>query len=197
MFSTRYGFKLIIAATAAAAVAASVGVVGAQVASNSPRERFTAFAVNMTNVGRGGATPVDLVIERWTTDTERDKLMAIFKEKGPEKLLDALRDMPRVGTISTPGNLSYDLHYARQMPGDEGGRRIILATDRPIGFWEAANRPRTLDYPFMLIEMHVDKDGHGEGKLSVATKLTLNDNVLIIEDYADRPVMLNDVRKTQ
>jgi hypothetical protein len=194
MFSTRFGLKL---ATAAAAVAVSAGILDAQVASNTPRERFTAFAVNMSNVGRGGATPVDLVIERWTTDAERDNLMTVFKEKGPEKLLSVLRDMPRVGTISTPGSLSYDLHYARQLPGDEGGRRIILATDRPIGFWEAADRPRSIEYPFMLIELHVDKDGRGEGKLSVATKLTLNDNVLIIEDYADRPVMLNEVRKTQ
>jgi hypothetical protein len=177
------------------ALAASGGVAAAQVASNSPREKFTAVAVNVSNVGRSGATPVDITINRWTTDEERDKLMSIFKEKGPDALLDALRDMRPVGTIATPGRLAYDLRYARELPSAEGGRRIVLATDRPISFWEAANRPRSSDYPFLLIEMRLDNRGQGEGKLSLAAKLTLNDNVLVIENYANQPVMLNEIKQ--
>jgi hypothetical protein len=169
----------------------------AQVASNSQKERFTALAVNMSNVGRTGANQIDIVVERWTTDEERDRLMAIFKEKGSDALLEALRKTRRVGSISRPGSLSYDLHYARELPQPEGGRRIVLATDRPVGFWEATSGARTLDYPFTLIELRVNKEGRGEGKLSIATKLTLNDNVLVIEDYANQPVMLNDVRKAK
>ena len=65
----------------------------------------------------------------------------------------------------------------------------------PIGFGEASSGSRTLDYPFTLLEIHLDKGGHGTGKLSIATKLTLQDNVLTIEDYANQPVMLTDVRK--
>ena len=167
----------------------------AQVASNSDPERFTANAVNISNVGRTGATPLDLVIERWSTDSERDRLMEIFKSKGPDGLLDALRDLPRVGYLRTPDSLGYDLRYARQMPGEDGGRRIVLITDRPIGFWEARNRPRTIDYPFTLIEMRLDGDGRGEGKLSIATKITLNGDVLVLENYANQPVMLNDLRR--
>ena len=169
--------------------------VAAQVASNSDPERFTANAVNISNVGRTGATPLDLVIERWSTDGERDRLMDVFKSKGPDGLLDALRDLPRVGYLRTPESLGYDLHYARQMPGEDGGRRIVLITDRPIGFWEARNRPRTIEYPFTLIEMRLDGDGRGEGKLSIATKITLNGDVLVLEDYANQPVMLNDIRR--
>ena len=169
--------------------------VAGQVASNSATERFTANAVNISNVGRTGATPLDVVIERWSTDSERDRLMEIFKSKGPDALLEALRDLPRVGYLRTPDSLAYDLHYALELPGEEGGRRIVLATDRPIGFWEAANRPRTIDYPFTLIELRLGKNGEGEGKLSIATKLTLNGNVLVLENYANQPVMLNSVRK--
>jgi hypothetical protein len=167
----------------------------AQTASNSEPESFTATAVNMSNVGRSTTATVDIDIKRWTSDEERDRLMAIFSEQGPQKLLSALADTPPVGTIRTPDSLAYDLHFARNLRGEEGGRRIVIATDRPIGFWEASAGSRTLDYPFTLIEIHLDKDGHGTGKLSIATKLTLQDHVLTIEDYANQPVMLTDVRK--
>jgi hypothetical protein len=177
-------------------VALSGITAAAQVASNSPRERFTAFAVNISEVGRTGGTPMDIVIERWTTDGEAERFMTVFKEKGPEALLDVLRASRRVGYIRTPDSLAYDLHYARELPGEEGGRRIILGTDRPIGFWEAQARPRSFDYPFTVIELRLNKKGEGEGKLSIATKLTLNGDVLVLENYASQPVMLNNVRKT-
>jgi hypothetical protein len=166
-----------------------------QVASNSGPESYTAFAVNMSNIGRAATSPVDIDVKRWSSDEERDRLVSIFRDKGSDALLSALRDAPPVGTIRTPDSLAYDLHFARNLPGEDGGRRIILATDRPIGFWEAANQPRTIEYPFTIIELHLDNDGRGSGKLSIATKLTLQDNVLTLEDYANQPVMLNDVHK--
>jgi hypothetical protein len=182
---------------ALAIVAAASLPATAQVASNTEREAFTAFAVNISNVGPTRATPIDIVIERWSSDAERDRLFAIFKEKGPDDLLDALRDTKRVGYIRTPDSLAYDLHYARQMPAEDGGRRIVLATDRPISFWEATRRPRSIDYPFTLIELRLDDNGEGVGKLSIATKITLEGNVMVLENFANQPVMLNNVRKTK
>ena len=179
----------------AAVLLCSASSAAAQTASNSPIERFSAVAVNVSTVGRSGAEQVDITIRRWTTDAERDRLVTMFKEKGPKALLSELQMMKPVGTINTPGNVAYDLRYARQLAGEDGGRRIILGTDRPIGFWEASAQPRTVDYPFLLIEMRLNKNGEGEGKLSLATKLTLNDNVLVIENYANQPVMLNDIKQ--
>jgi hypothetical protein len=168
---------------------------GAQTASNAPREHFTAVAVNTSTVGRTGATPIDITINRWTSDADRDKLMTVFKEKGEKALLSALQDQKPVGTISTPGSVAYDLRYAREMTTAEGQRRIVLGTDRPMGFWEASNQARSADYPFTLIEMRLDKSGNGEGKLSIATKLTLENNTLVIENYANQPVMLNEIKQ--
>jgi hypothetical protein len=184
--------RVLLVLPAAMLVAAPLG---AQTASNSERERFTAFAVNTSNVGRPGATQVDIEITRWTPDAERDRLMQVFKEKGPNALLDALRDTRRVGYIKTPDSIAYDLHYARQMPAEDGGRRIVLVTDRPISFWEARNQPRSIEYPFTLIELEMDGKGEGVGKLSIATRITLNGNVLTLENYGNQPVMLTTVRK--
>ena len=104
------------------------------------QEKFTGFAIN-TNSGPSTAT-VDFTVTRWSTDAERAQLLAIIKEnKDPtDKLLRALQKLPKVGYIRTPDRLAWDLHYARQSPLDEGGRQIVLATDRPIGFWEASRR---------------------------------------------------------
>ena len=194
MTVTRPPVVFAAALLATAAVITSAGA-APQTASNTPKEEFTATAVNMSTVGNPGASQIQIRVNRYTSDAARDRLMSVFRENGASGLLKALQSEPSVGSISAPGSLAYDLRYARELPGQEGGRRIVLATDRPVGFAEAQNNSRTLDYPFTLIELRLDKDGRGEGKLSVATKLTLNDNVLVIEDYADQPVMLKDVRK--
>ena len=187
-----------LVALAAAILATAVmngAAAGTQTASNTPKQEFTANAVNMSNVGNPGASQVEITVNAYTTDAARDRLMEVFRKDGEAALLRALQNERSVGSIRAPGSLAYDLRYARELPGEEGGRRLILATDRPIGFAEARNNPRTLDYPFTLIELRLDGEGRGEGRLSIATKLTLNDNVLVIENYADQPVMLKAVRR--
>lgn len=160
-------------------------------------ERFVATAVSIATPGPTGAGTVEMVVERYSTDEERDLLLKAVLEKGPDKLLDTLRSMKRVGYIRTPNSIGYDLKYARRMPLDEGGEQIILATDRYITFWEAANRPRTIDYPFTLIEMRIGPDGEGEGKMSLLTRIMYDKkkNQIVLENYASQPVMLTKVRR--
>jgi hypothetical protein len=131
--------------------------------------RITSWAVNMSNIGTGANAIVDITIDRWSTEEERKGLMTTFFEKGPEKLLDAVQDTKPVGRIRFPNTLGYDLRFARHFPLEDGGERYVIMTDRRIGFAEARNQPRTIDYPFTLIEIRVGKDGKGEGKMSVAT----------------------------
>jgi hypothetical protein len=179
--------------------AGSLGVLGTANAlqTNGQPERFTAVAVNMGTPGRTWADRVEIVVSRWSTMAERDRLLATLFEKGPDKLLDALTDLPRVGYFRTPNSIGYDLHYAQRTPLPDGGERIVLATNRYITFWEAANRPRSIDYPFTVIELHINADGMGEGKMSLATKIIgdKENKLIVLENYATQPVLLNDVRR--
>lgn len=163
--------------------------------SNQPAEKYTAFAVDMGRPGRAAAGVVEISISRWSSDAERDRLLTVLKEKGPDKLLDVLRDLPRVGYIRTPTSLAYDLRFARKVPAEDGGEVISLATDRYISHWEAVYRPRTIDYPFTVIELRIGADGNGEGKMSLATKITAERNTIVLEDYAAQPVLLNNVKR--
>jgi hypothetical protein len=185
----------------AGAVAAATVASGTQAAgTEGTREEFSAFAVNLSNISspRGNAGTVDIVVERWSTDEERERLTSTFVEQGPQRLLRELQKVkPRVGYIRTSTSLGYDLRFAWQKALPDGARRIYLVTDRPIGFWEARDQPRTVDYPFTLIEMRVDAEGRGEGKVSVATKITLSDDrkTVELENYASQPVRLNEIRR--
>ena len=88
--------------------------------------------------------------------------------------------MKSVGSFNTPDSLAYDLRYAQQERTDEGGRQIVLATDRPIGFWEFHRQSRTVQYPFTVIQMEIGKDGEGKGTLSYATKIIpAGDNTIV------------------
>ena len=184
-------FALVAAGTL---IAASAGRLTA--ALPEPPLRLRAVAVNMSNVGRGGDNVVDIEIDRWSTEAERDDLITAFNAKGPNALLSKLESTKRVGYVRLPNSLGYDLHYARKHPGEDGGEQIVIATDRRIGFWEARDQPRTIDYPFTLIEIRVDPKGEGEGKMAVATKIAYNKkkNAVELENYSTEPVRLQNVR---
>jgi hypothetical protein len=166
------------------------GAISAQ--TNGQPEEFSATAIVNNNLG-AGAGRVIMRVERWSTEAQRGQLTRVLMKDGPNELLDQLRDQKSVGTIRTPDSLGYDLRYAHQEPGEDGGRRVVIATDRPIGFWEAVHQPRTIDYPFTVIQMELDKNGEGKGTMSYATKIIARGNTIELENFASSPVMLNDI----
>jgi hypothetical protein len=95
------------------------------------------------------------------------------------------------------GGIGWDIHFARKVPLPDGGERVVLVTDRRISFWEAANQPRSIDYPFTVIELRLNRDGEGEGKMSLATKIIADreQNIVTLENYDLQPVLLSNVRR--
>lgn len=162
-------------------------------------ERFTALAVNMGSPWPSGAATVEIDVERWSTDSERQHLLISLRERGPQTLLDELQKLPRVGYIRTPNSVGYDLHFAQRLPDGDGGERVVIATDRYIGFWEAANQPRTIDYPFTVIDMRLGSNGEGQGKMSIAAKISVaaDGKTIELEDFATQPVRLTAIRRRE
>jgi len=166
-----------------------------------PLERFTAFAVDMNSARAGArAGTIDIVINRWSTDDEGRQLASALREGGPESLLHSLQKIKDpVGYIQTPGSVGYPLRFARQTSTGDGGRRILLGTDRPISFLEAVNRDIvTSEYPFMVIDLRFDAKGVGQGRLLPLARVTSDeDHVVEIENYLSEPVRLTSVRKVE
>jgi hypothetical protein len=139
---------------------------------------------------------LEIGIERWTSDAEHAKLAAILAEKGKDSLLNELQKRPRAGFIRTPTSLGWQIHYARQIPLPDGGRRIIIATDRPMNFYELWNRPRSAEYQFTLAEIRLGPDGRGKGTLVPAARIDYHEptKTIEVENYATQPIRLSDVR---
>jgi hypothetical protein len=159
------------------------------------REEFTAFAVNMGALTGGGGTTAQLIItiNRWNTTAERDELFSVLKLKGQEAMLDRLRRAKSVGTLRTPNSIGYDLRLALVESGKDGGRRVLVVTDRPVGFNEATARPVSIEYPFTVIDMQLPAEGFGKGTMSIAAKIIPAGRTVLVENYDTQPVQLNRV----
>jgi hypothetical protein len=177
-----------------AALLTSIGT--AQDEESPGPEEFSAVALsNGGPLSNAVAAPLEIDIERWSTAAERTRLVAAIG-KGQKAMLEVLYDLPRIGAIRTPGDLGLTLHYAHQTRTDDGGRRIFLATDRPIGFAETWNRSRTADYPFTFIELNVPARGDGKGLLSLATKVTASrDGRFVHAENWDSAITLTQVKR--
>lgn len=165
--------------------------------------RMRAFAVNMSNNLTGANGILQIVLDQWSTEKERATLLQTVP-KGQDDLVRALQKMPVKGRINIPGwmgpdpqnyRLGWDLRYAWHEVLPEGGERIVIATDRQMSFREVTNNPRTADYPFLLIQLHLNKDGKGEGKMAAFTQIRYDKkkNVMEIENYGTEPVRLNNI----
>jgi len=168
----------------------------AMAADKSEKLFLRAFAVDMNRSALDATRTLDIVIERWSTQAETDRLRDTLTAKGENALLSTLQNIkPRAGYIRSSMSLGWDLLYAREAPMPDGGRRMYIGTDRPMSFWEARNRPRSADYEFTLAEIRLPKDGKGEGKLVTAAKITYkkDKNTIEIENYEIEPVRLSHI----
>ena len=160
-----------------------------------PIEEIHARAVSL---GTARSSPIDVTIERWSTEAEREMLLTTLEDSGREKMADALlRVRPRAGFIHAPswpaevlGDL--DLLYAREDPTPDGGRRVVLATSRHVTFQKAGNGTRSTQYEVTVIEIRFGKDGRGEGKMVPGAKVSWDTKAKTLEigNYSELPTDL-------
>jgi hypothetical protein len=151
--------------------------------------------------------PVNIFIQHWSTDAERESLVGTLVKSGPDKLLPALQKLPRrAGVVLMPGvqelgartrtRTPRNLLFARDVMTPKG-RRVIAAAGQHLGIGELSRHARLNETEeFTLIDIRFGPDGQGVGKLAKADDVAYDKsmNVLEVKDYADKPVRLADVR---
>ena len=163
--------------------------------------KLTAFATSSGQAeqlrpGSLRAATIDITIDRWSTDAERAALVRALREKDTAGLLAALKATEAVGSVSTPNTNPWSIRYAAQIPGEDGTRRILVATDRPITGFETSRGASSVNYPFTVIELRLNRHDEGEGRLALATRIvpSADGQRVELQDYSAERVALETVR---
>ena len=134
-------------------------------------------------------------LDRYSTDEERAHWREIFATGGQEALVQAWqKENPRVGTMFFSETLGYQIRAAISIPTEGGGRKIFMATERPIAGFEIMSGARSGDYPVGWAEVQVDAEGKGEGRLFGAVSFEVVENRLEMKTWGTQPVQLLNVR---
>ena len=195
--------KSVICAVAAVLCVAAGSVPHAEKHADGLFKRFVARAPLAGEHGEGSR--IDIVIERWSTDADRDAMRTAFTRNGPGGLLATLRGIGRpAGVLLIPGvqgagararlRHPLNLYYARQIDTPKG-RQIVAAADHFLAFGEPTVKwPSTFE--FSLLDIRFAADGTGVGKVAPSTERTYNKKTQTIEvaNFDARPARLIEVR---
>jgi len=139
------------------------------------QERMTIQATGMgTSTQMGKIVNVNIHIEQYSTEEDRNALISAFKKSGQDGMVKVLEDMKAKGRIRfASGGVGNDIKYIMELPS-ENGRRLRLVTDRTLAFAELYQGTRSRDYTVGAIEVELTPDGKGTGTVLPACRLTVN-----------------------
>jgi hypothetical protein len=160
-------------------------------------ETFRAQAKATSDAGLAGAAYVDMQIDKYSPDAERDAMLAALKSAGYPALVDMIRKAPAIGTVKV-GTETFAVRWARQQRSGENRRTISIVTDKPIlfvGGGQANAKPRE-GYDLAVMQFEMDDAGVGSGTMAAAAKIKPGGpNGFQIDDYADQPIKLVSISR--
>jgi len=173
----------------------------AAVSKGGPAEHLVGRSIDAAGDYAG---PVDVMIERWSTDEEVENVTKpMLGKTGPAAFLAALEKVRvRAGYVLTPGiqnaglrtlgRRSWNIEFAREI-NTPAGRRIVVASQDhlPIGEFPK-DVSRGTAHQLDVLEFRFDRDGKGVGKLVDGSKIAFNKAMKMIEiaKYDKEPVRL-------
>jgi hypothetical protein len=160
----------------------------------SAPDTYTAVTTNMTPAN----VELRADIVRWSTAEERAAALAAMTSDDPQAALAAL---PTAGVVWRSGSaVGQAIKYAERQTAADGGERITLVTDRPIGStaftpW-VANTPAETVLPYSIVTLDVPATGAGSGMLSLGAEPVIDTAAGTVSLERDQsPPLLDDVRK--
>ncbi len=161
-------------------------------------ESFRAHANVTSKEGLAGAMFVDIKVDKYSRDADRDVMTNALKTGGYPALLTAVRNAPAVGTV-TIGKDTYTIRWAREQRSGENKRTISIVTDKPMYFVGGGNvnaKPRE-GYELAVVQFDIDDAGVGQGTMAAAARIKPGGpNGFIIDDYADQPIKLTSISRS-
>jgi hypothetical protein len=169
----------------------------AQSSNAQGRSSKEVYRGNITYIGGTRGASVEfftLTIESYSPDDKVQSLLDALKRDGQEGMWKAISKDKR-GTIQIGNGLSRNVNEVWVAPTEEG-RKIMAIAERWVGFGELRRGARSLDYPFMYIELYVEDDGKAEGSLIPAARIRFKSGKTIeVENFGIYPARLTNVKR--
>ena len=139
---------------------------------NAAPERYSAVWA-VVGGGAGGSTvSFDILVNKYNTDDDIKNYAALLSDNGPDALRRAL-EKEDVGQLSPTGRVGTQIAIARKLrQGDKTIVRVVTA--RNLSFVELRYSGRSVDYPYTILELVLDKNGKGTGTAIAAAKIRFN-----------------------
>jgi hypothetical protein len=182
----------------AAAIACSfvLKMLAASLPVDAGPETFTALATVKTASGGTANAPITIVVDRKMSQAEADTFTNAFKAGGPPALRKKLEGVKATGSVRLGNGSTTATRLTLERVTDKG-RLLTIVVDQPLLFLGAGApdaKPKS-GYDFAILDLEVDGTGRGSGTLAPAAKVTLRDDVFVVEDYSSELVQLTNVKK--
>jgi hypothetical protein len=161
-------------------------------------ERFSATASVKAPKG-SVAVPVEIRIDRYASDAERDKLVETVKANDAAKTRGALEALGDVGTITVAARQT-PIKYAYARPTGGGSRLVTLVTAKPIAFVGAGlpDAKAKSGHELALAFLILDAAGKGDGEIALAANVKVTpEGALQTSDYGKETVRLTGIGRKQ
>ena len=161
------------------------------------QETFTATA-SVKSPKASASAPVTISVDRFVSDADRDRIMAVIKKNDGAATRAALAALPDIGYIElaqkkTPVKYA----YARSTGG---GRLITVVTAQPILYLGGAApdaKPKE-GFDLALALLILDGADKGDGELAPAVKVKMNDaGAIVTDEYGSEVVRLTGISKSK
>jgi hypothetical protein len=177
-------------------IVGSISVGAVLLLAQSPAETYAAEATVTTSEGAKASAPLTIVIDRWSTDDDRDTLIEAVRTGGSAAARHLLLARGAVGSIHLAGRQTA-VKYAYARP-TLGGRLITLVTSDPIRFvgGGVADAPPQAGYGLGVLILDVDVLGAGQGEMAPAATVRIDtQNAVVTDDYGAEVVRLSKIAR--
>jgi len=175
----------------------TIALASTTLSAQAPANLTFKATATVSSPAKKASVPVTIHIDRFTTDADRDKVVAAVKGNDSAATTKTLAAMADVGYI-TLGSKRTPLKYAYARPTG-GGRMITVVTAQPlyfIGGADAKAKPKQ-GYDLGLALLVLDGQDAGDGELAPAVKIKVDNGAVVTDDYGSEVVKLVKVAKAK
>lgn len=189
----RYTFGIALAGTAA--LLAFV----APMAAKEKRPVIERYQATAMSLDAGRASLMEIGVLGYNTAEQRQAMIDVFDEGGDKGLYNYLNKQEEMAFVSLPGTLGYQMRFAYQTE-NEGKRRIVLATNRPIAMGEVITGSTSQQDNISLVMIEFDTaTGKGTGEMIVGAGFRINKKTgqFEIETLSQNPIKFTTVKQLE